>query len=318
MEAAGRRPADCAEREQGSSSEGHVLMGVGRRRGATARGLPLGRLTLLLAAWLPVAHAWAFGAARADLTGSWGLGRMAVSSALHRRPLGMPMTRGLLGLTARRQLLEDPYNVLGLPATAPADQIRAAFRRLSKQHHPDAQISKGGESIKAQEQFYRINEAYHMLIDPQLRAKYDARNGAAFRIEEWFSSQEQDSSVGQARKKRNFSVSEVISVYTGREISCDTCGDSEGKGFQTCFFASLEGCNAARTAVVAQAMGCKAFKGVASSGGSSKKGSGRKCSVVPESFCGHSSVHCQMFGEHIQRDSCQAMLEMQNSLYLTC
>lgn len=66
--------------------------------------------------------------------------------------------------------MRDPYEVLGVPKDATADQIKKAFRKLSHQHHPD----KGGESAK----FKEINQAYQILSDPQKRAQFD-RFGAA-------------------------------------------------------------------------------------------------------------------------------------------
>lgn len=61
--------------------------------------------------------------------------------------------------------MQDHYATLGVNKTASADEIKSAFRRLAKQHHPDL----GGDQAK----FQQINEAYETLSDPQKRAAYD-------------------------------------------------------------------------------------------------------------------------------------------------
>lgn len=54
-----------------------------------------------------------------------------------------------------------------MPVTASADELRAAYRRLARQHHPD---TRGG----AASDMAAINEAWHVLRDPARRAMYDA------------------------------------------------------------------------------------------------------------------------------------------------
>jgi hypothetical protein len=61
------------------------------------------------------------------------------------------------------------YAVLGIKRDANADTIKAAFRRMAFQWHPDRCSEPG-----AQGQFIRIKEAYDILSNHQLRARYDA------------------------------------------------------------------------------------------------------------------------------------------------
>ena len=66
----------------------------------------------------------------------------------------------------------DYYEVLGVPRTASADDIKRAYRQLARKHHPDLQPAS--ERNQAAERFKEINEAYEVLSDPDKRAKYDA------------------------------------------------------------------------------------------------------------------------------------------------
>jgi molecular chaperone DnaJ len=70
--------------------------------------------------------------------------------------------------------MKDPYQVLGVPRSASEGDIRAAFRRLGKEHHPDR--NPGDED--ALRRFKEINAAYQILSDSQKRALFD-RFGAA-------------------------------------------------------------------------------------------------------------------------------------------
>lgn len=64
----------------------------------------------------------------------------------------------------------DPYDVLGLEKGASSDDAKRAYRRLSKEWHPD---KHKGEK-RAEERFKEINEAYEIVGDPEKKRKYDA------------------------------------------------------------------------------------------------------------------------------------------------
>lgn len=66
------------------------------------------------------------------------------------------------------------YETLGVPESASESDIKKAFRKLSKEYHPDAQAGKSDEEKKkAEERFKDINEAYQVLSDKEKKAMYD-------------------------------------------------------------------------------------------------------------------------------------------------
>src|SRR5450631_519661 len=64
---------------------------------------------------------------------------------------------------------KDYYKNLGVTRTASDDEIRKAFRKLARQHHPDVAKNKA----TGEEKFKEINEAYEVLGDLEKRKKYD-------------------------------------------------------------------------------------------------------------------------------------------------
>ena len=65
--------------------------------------------------------------------------------------------------------MRDPYQILGVSRSATADEIKKAYRKLAKVHHPDL---KPGDA-KNEERFKEISGAYSLLSDPDKRARFD-------------------------------------------------------------------------------------------------------------------------------------------------
>ncbi len=82
------------------------------------------------------------------------------------------------------------YDVLGIPRNADAREIRQAFRKLARQHHPD--VNPGDKT--AEEKFKLINEAHSVLSETDSRRKYD-RYG-----DNWAQADQLDQAAAQARR----------------------------------------------------------------------------------------------------------------------
>jgi curved DNA-binding protein len=64
---------------------------------------------------------------------------------------------------------KDYYKILGVEKTATTDQIKKAYRKLARQHHPDVNPN----DPDAERKFKEVNEANEVLSDPEKRQKYD-------------------------------------------------------------------------------------------------------------------------------------------------
>ncbi|HEY5950509.1 MAG TPA: DnaJ domain-containing protein [Kofleriaceae bacterium] len=71
----------------------------------------------------------------------------------------------------------DYYKVLGVAEKATQDEIKKAYRKLAKSHHPD---STGGDKAK-EKRFKEVSSAYEVLGDEKKRKQYDAIRAGGFR-----------------------------------------------------------------------------------------------------------------------------------------
>ena len=71
-------------------------------------------------------------------------------------------------------MAKDYYNILGVSRGAGDEEIKSAYKRLAKQHHPDVNKDHGSEA-----KFKEVQEAYSVLSDANKKAQYD-RFGSDF------------------------------------------------------------------------------------------------------------------------------------------
>ena len=69
--------------------------------------------------------------------------------------------------------MSDPYAVLGVSRSASQSEIKSAYRRLARRYHPDVNAHPAAAG-----KFTQLNEAYHILADPERRRIFD-RGGVA-------------------------------------------------------------------------------------------------------------------------------------------
>ena len=125
--------------------------------------------------------------------------------------------------------MADFYGVLGVSRNANEKEIRQAYRKLARQHHPDVNGSGASD-----ERFKSINEAYSILSDPDKRRRYD-RYG-----DNWEHSERIEQEEARARQRGGFH-------WSGLDGSGRSHGDPTGHGFSfESLFSDIGGFSQAR------------------------------------------------------------------------
>ena len=115
---------------------------------------------------------------------------------------------------------KDYYGILGVSKKATAKEIKQAYRKLARKHHPD--VNPGDKSAEAK--FKEINEAHEVLSDPEKRKKYDQYG------ENWQYA-DQFAKAGRRQRSRDFSTGGTTFDF----------GDIGGGGFGSIFDSVLSG-----------------------------------------------------------------------------
>lgn len=76
-------------------------------------------------------------------------------------------------IALKRSKTKDYYKILGVANDADERQIKSAYRKASKVYHPDKAHKQGIAKEEAEKKMAAINEAYEVLRDPELRARFD-------------------------------------------------------------------------------------------------------------------------------------------------
>src|SRR3989337_4023515 len=100
----------------------------------------------------------------------------------------------------------DYYGTLGVPRGASKDEIKKAYRRLAKKHHPD--LNKDNPKA-AEEKFKQISEAYEVLVDDEKRRIYDAYGPEGLRQQVW---------AGQGLEWDRFTHASDLEDLLGRDL----------------------------------------------------------------------------------------------------
>jgi molecular chaperone DnaJ len=124
--------------------------------------------------------------------------------------------------TTVQQPRRDYYEVLGVPQTADAEQIRRAFRRLARQLHPDV-----ASTPEADERFREVSDAYSVLSRPRSRFLYDhfgyRGRGAGFENGD-FAGPRVLAEVELEAYEAARGVRRAVTIV--QEEPCDSCGGS--------------------------------------------------------------------------------------------
>ena len=92
-----------------------------------------------------------------------------LGGVVHSKELSQQLSTDVKKTEAIRPKRGSYYETLGVPQNATSDEIKTAYRKLSKQYHPD--LNPG--NAEAERRFKTIAEAYSIISDPKKRATYD-------------------------------------------------------------------------------------------------------------------------------------------------
>jgi DnaJ family protein C protein 3 len=101
------------------------------------------------------------------------IGILSKAKELHPGDQRIPQLLQRAQTELRRSKTKDYYKVLGLTRDADEVQIKGAYRKMVKLHHPDKAHKLGITKEDAERKMAQVNEAYEVLSDPELKVRYD-------------------------------------------------------------------------------------------------------------------------------------------------
>src|SRR3569623_1503904 len=115
------------------------------------------------------------------------------------------------------------YETLGVPKQASADDIRKAYRKLARKHHPD--LNPGDKS--AEDRFKNVQEAYDVLSDSKKRQMYDS---VGFYSENGFPGAGADGGGGRTRPNMDFNGFDFSEMFRNAQAETDARRRSNAGG----------------------------------------------------------------------------------------
>ena len=124
----------------------------------------------------------------------------------------------------------DYYQVLGLPKSASADDIKKAYRRLARQVHPD--LHSGSKKFEMEKKFKELNAAHEVLSDPDKRRKYDQYGANWEQGEAYEQARRQAGARGESGPETSFRGEGFSDIFENLFKGRGRAGNSRGFAMQ--------------------------------------------------------------------------------------
>src|SRR3990172_11993643 len=122
-------------------------------------------------------------------------------------------------------MAKNNYDILDLKRDASQKEIKQAYRRLARKHHPD--VNPGDKA--AEERFKEITRAYEVLSDPQKRAKYDRYGDRWEQAEAFERARQAGGGAGGGAQTFEFDLNDILGRGGGSESIFDVFRGGGGR-----------------------------------------------------------------------------------------
>ncbi|MBU6480837.1 MAG: J domain-containing protein [Nitrospirae bacterium] len=124
----------------------------------------------------------------------------------------------------------DYYQILGLPKSASADDIKKAYRRLARQVHPD--LHSGSKKSEMEKKFKELNAAHEVLSDPDKRKKYDQYGANWEQAEAYEQARRQAGARGESGQETSFGGEGFSDIFENLFKGRGRAGNGRGFAIQ--------------------------------------------------------------------------------------